>query len=210
MLRTVSLLLLFIAACEASNSTDDAWCCNGTTSVMPWLSHVLLGLGVFTFIVGGLPLLLDGAANCAQLGALDEELKGMNKAKAYEAFNNSNDPVIRHLGFWCMVMMRSWGCFQVTLGIGLYCVIGLVPIQHRAAAHFTYGFLDLSVGFVEANTGMGLPFGVDVVKKFGGGGKVAPEASGGMPRPKMVASFCIHMTLACFNLALALGVLFLD
>ena len=109
----------------------------------------------------------------------------MSKAKAYELMASCNDEVIKHLCFWFAVMMLPWGCFQTTLGIALWVCIYNIPLPDRYPVHFIYGFLDLAVGLVEAQTAFALPFGVDAVAKFGGThgtSSTAPEGSAGFPR----------------------------
>ena len=82
----------------------------------------------------------------------------------------------------------------------------MLPIESRAAVHFTYGFLDLSVGMVEASTGFGLPLGTDTIVKFGGAkGKqqVAPSGEAtAFPRPNMTASFVTHIVFCVWNFTL--------
>ena len=198
---------------------SNAFCCDWPGSALPWLSGIVLGLGGTVFLLGGVPVALDGTANVVQLGALDEVLKvpgegdkkkDISKAKAYELMASCNDEVIKHLCFWFVVMMRSWGCFQTTLGIALWVCIYNIPLPDRYPVHFIYGFLDLAVGLVEAQTAFALQFGVDAVAKFGGThstSSTAPEGSAGFPRPKMMGSFITHMTLFLFNVLLGVACL---
>ena len=179
------------------------------SSALFWVSNVFLGIGGLAFVAGGLPLWWDGMTNTAQLGAIDPVLKGVDsKDKAYAVLRDpAVDPVVKHLCFWLVVMMRNWGAFQVACSAALWCVIFLVPIEARAAAHFILGSLDAACGGVEASTGLGLPVGVDVVAGFGGrkGRTVGAEEAGaaGFARPQGLAGgMGFHLFLAAANLAL--------
>ena len=55
--------------------------------------------------------------------------------KVYEAIKNCQDPVVKHMLIWSLSLQRTWGAFQVATGAGLWCVIFMLPIEHRAPVH---------------------------------------------------------------------------
>ena len=130
---------------------------------------MFFGIGALVFLAGGLPVLLDGSANIAMIAQADAALEGVTKSKVYEILNGVQDEQVRHIGFWFAVMYRSMGAFQTAVGAAIITVIAAVPVRQRAAAHFIYAGLDLAVGLVEMQVGLGLPgLGVDTAAMFPG------------------------------------------
>lgn len=201
-LSAVVLGCVVVSASAASAEGFDSWSTEKMT--LYWFSNVFLGFAGIVFLLGGLPLIFDGAALAAMFGGIDPALKDIKtKAQAYEAMANCDNPVVKHLCFWFCLMLRSMGCFQAAAGVGLWLVIILVPIQHRAAAHFTLALLDNLENIPELSVGFGLPVGVDQVVKFGGAKPgVAPEpesGSSGMIRPNLKGGFIQHLVLALIH-----------
>jgi hypothetical protein len=214
---TFALLLMFIGFASASENattigTGDctlATCGENTAgSVLLWFSHVFIGISALTYTMA-FGLVKDGATNCAMFHLLDPLLaeKGIKSPQAaYDAMAKCEDEVVKHLAFWLTSQMRTWGCFQLTLGAGLWIVIFMVPLVHRAPVHFCISFLQVIVGFVAASLAYGGPL-PDQVVKFGGAppGSVAPEGKGGMFRPSkgVKDDFWSHLFMGAVNLTLA-------
>jgi len=190
-----------LTSCPADNSLG------GFGSAFLWFSHVTIGISALSYTIA-FGLLWDGAANISQLHALDPVLKEKGittKQKAYEAFANCEDQAVKHMAFWLVSLQRTWGAFQTSIGIGLWVVIFMLPVKHRAPVHFIIGYLQLIVGMIAASLawGVGLP---DLVPKFGGvkPGAVAAEGSKGMPRPAnsgVKSDFWSHLVLGLSNLS---------
>lgn len=138
-----------------------------------WFSHIILGIGALFYVLAGAPLSLDGCTNFGQVAAMDSELKDAgvdSKAKVYQALERCEDPVVKKIAFWAVVMMRSWGFFQVTLGLAFWCVIFTVPVAARAPFHFTNAFLQLGEAFfLELQLMGGGGCGKDPITAMGGG-----------------------------------------
>ena len=219
MLRTGLLVFLIdiAAAHESFNFPFGAGVSTGNTTtanlggfapVVPWISHVFLGIGALTFTLTGIPRIFDGAFELALAGpALDPVLKeaGVNGANIYEKFASIDDPVIKSLCFWAIFMLRGAGCYQLVAGIALWCCIFLVPMQHRAAPHFIYAVLQTLEAGLEASCGWGWPFGKDTVILFGGTqyapkSATAPEGAKTFSRPKTPP--WTHAAFAVVNWAL--------
>jgi len=182
----------------------------GDVIALYWVSNVFLWIGAIVFIAGGMGILWDGTANIAQIGAIDPVLKGVTKANCYELFSNCQDEKIKHMGFWMILQMRSWGAFQCTCGAAVIVVSILVPIHARAAAHFVYAALDFMENLIELSTGFGLPTGVDPIAKFGGvsASATAPEGgssfASGPIRKAMKGSYAQHLFFGVVHTVIAI------
>lgn len=210
-------------ACFACTSlrSENARCV--APQVHLWISHVLIGLSALTY-TAAFGVILDGATNAGAIGKanIDPFLKekGIDSpAKVYEAIQNCQDPVVKHLVIWLISLQRTWGAFQVALGGGLWCVIFLLPIEHRAPVHFCIAFLQVVAGLVAGSLFMGGPL-PDLVVKIGGSkpGEIVPlpetePATGGdavagldFARPgkgsPVKADFWSHQVLGVINIGL--------
>merc|ERR1712048_1279916 len=130
-----------------------------------------------------------------------------SKEAAYEAFKNCDDVAVKHMAFWLVSLQRTWGAFQTAFGIGLWCIIFLLPVRHRAAVHFIISYLQITVGFIAKSIMSGAPL-PDLVTKFGGSppGAVTPEEKpqdGAFVRPNgsaINADFISPLVLGVLNL----------
>jgi hypothetical protein len=171
-------------------------------------------------------VILDGAANIAGVGkaGMDPMLKEKgieSPEKVYEAIKNCQDPVVKHMLIWSLSLQRTWGAFQVAMGAGLWCVIFMLPIEHRAPVHFCIAFLQIVAGLVSGSLFLGSVGIPDLVVKVGGTkpGTIVPivaetePATGGdiitaagFPRPiagnPVRADFYFHQVLGAINLGL--------
>lgn len=189
-------------------------------TVLVWLSHVLLGFSALLYSSGVL-LIYNGALKISQFHAIDSVLKekGITSTdKAFEAFSVCEDQAVKQMAFWLVSLQRTWGTFQSTIGLGLWVVILLMPVKHRAAVHFLVAYLQIICGLIPASIVWGGPI-PDLVVKFGGpkaGGsnKIAHETSGtGIMRPDSSAlkwDFWSHTILGTVNLTLGVLCLLSD
>ena len=210
------------ATCTLISCSSDG-SLGGFGTVLVWLSHILLGFSALAYSIA-FGLIWDGASNLAQLHALDPFLKEkgiQSPAKAYEALSACEDQVVKHLAFWLTSLQRTWGAFQTAVGIGLWCIIFMMPVKHRAPVHFLVGYLQIVVGLIAASLIWGRPL-PDWVIKFGGtkagGSRAAHVASEenavkGFPRPSsgiVKADFWQHQILGFINVTLGVLCLFSD
>ena len=147
------------------------------------MSHVLIGISALVYTLA-LGVILDGATNIAGVGkaGMDPLLKDKgidSPEKVYEAIRNSPDPVVKHMAIWLITLQRTWGAFQVAAGAGLWCIIFMLPIEHRAPVHFCIAFLQIVAGLVSGTLVMGGPL-PDLLVKVGGSkpGDVVPLPEG--------------------------------
>lgn len=182
---------------------------------------MLIGLSALTYSFA-FGLIWDGATNIAAVGKanIDPMLneKGIDSTeKVYEAIKNSQDPVVQHMAIWLISLQRTWGVFQVAMGGGLWCVVFMLPIEHRAPVHFCIAFLQIVAGWVAGSLYMGTPL-PDLVVKIGGSkpGAIVPvpetePATGGAASTSFVrpakgnptrADFVSHEVLGVINLGL--------
>ena len=204
------------ATCTLTSCSPDG-SLGGFGSVLVWLSHVLIGISALSYSIA-FNLIWDATANVKQIHAMDPVLKenGIKSAdKVYEVLANCEDQVVKHIAFWLLSLQRTWACFQTALGVGLWCIIFMMPIKHRAPVHFLVGYLQMVVGLVASSLVFGGPF-PDLVVKFGGAkpGSVAPEKNDakGMPRPGSIvkSDFYSHEVLGMINVALGVLCLLSD
>ena len=212
------LLLAFVQLASGQNATEPCTLTSCTAennlggfgSVYVWLSHVLIGFSALSYTVA-FGLIIDGASNVAQFHAIDKTLKEKDittKEKAYAAMAACEDPALKSMLFWLVHLQRTWGCFQTSVGIACWCVVFMVKVKDRAAAHFIIAYLQIAAGSAEASLVWGCPL-PDLVVKFGGAkpGSVAPvyeEGKGGFPRPgkDVLFNIWLHYILAAINLGL--------
>merc|ERR1711988_512402 len=150
-------------------SCDFVSCAQGGLTALLWLSHVMIGFPALSYPMN-FQLVLDGVSHAAQFHILDPLLKDKDitsVARAYEALRGCQDAAVNHLSFWLIHGHRANGAFQSTLGIGLWIIIFMLPLEHRAPVHFLLAYLQISIGLCEASIIWGGPF-PDEVAKFGG------------------------------------------
>ena len=117
-------------------------------TALAWVSHVWLSIPGLAYLTA-IPLMLDAGWILSQLHAQDPILKEKDittKQAVYYAVRECRDPAAKTMYFYSMLLLRNWGCFQVTLGAAIWCVILMVPVHSRAPAHFILGFLQTTVG----------------------------------------------------------------
>lgn len=147
------------ATCTLTSCSPDG-SLGGFGSVLVWLSHVLIGISALSYSIA-FNLIWDATANVKQIHAMDPVLKenGIKSAdKVYEVLANCEDQVVKHIAFWLLSLQRTWACFQTALGVGLWCIIFMMPIKHRAPVHFLVGYLQMVVGLVASSLAFGGPF----------------------------------------------------
>lgn len=120
--------ILMLAAVLPANGQTTTGLNDDVHAAVAWLSHVFFGIAALVFLLGGLPLIFDPAGNFPMIAQIDSALENIKtKDDAYNAFKNCTDKQVKHLAFWCLTMLRSFGSFQTFAGIGLILVVSDFP-----------------------------------------------------------------------------------
>lgn len=200
-------------------------------AALAWVSHVWLSIPALAYL-SAMPLMLDASWLLSQLHAQDPLLKEREittKQAVYNAVRECRDPAAKTIVFYSMLLLRNWGCFQVALGAGIWCVILLVPVHLRAPAHWILGFLQTAVGMNDTSVTWSVGWGADTAAMIGasapGGGQkvtssVTPEEQSAeaamesalpenasergvtVVRPNAAGSFYAHVFLGVANIVI--------
>jgi hypothetical protein len=146
-------------------------------------------------VYGGAGSIVNCASKLTGFAAADPALADLDTTEKIYASIAGSPEQLKHLNFWLCIMMGSWGCFEVTWGLGLLSSL-FMPFERRYIQHFLASFNNFLFVIHFAKLGWGVPIGTVAYEEVGFGADSNPGAGPAQAQTISEGILCaIHLSI---------------